>query len=262
MATKINNQKVLVTGSSGFIGSHLMKALGDRGIEFDINKNSGFDVNDITNLKSLIVSNKPSVIVHLAAVSNIQDVEKDPEKALRTNLLGSFNVMRLAHEYGIKVILASSASVSEPKLSLYGTTKKCMEELSDMFNNIIIARFYNVYGEGSKSIVNKIVDAVKHSKGITLNGNTVRDYIHVDDVVEAIVTMIDLPKSEYNLLIPVGTGRGITLKKLVSLVEGIIGRETLVIEGNPIPEIQESICHELDYKFYKTTLEQGIRRLI
>lgn len=261
MAAKIKKtNNVLVTGSKGFIGSHLMKALGERGFNYDIKKSTAFNINNPMTLKAMILATKPSTIVHLAAISNRKDVDRDPELALRTNIIGTFNVLTLAKKYGIRVILASSAATYEPELSLYGTTKECMEQLAVMFDNAVIMRFYNVYGKGSKSVVNIFTKRIRLRKPVYLNGNTTRDYIYIDDVIGAIMRIIEATEPEK--VIEVGTGRGVTLRKLVSIIGKATGNPTWSIELAPIKEIQESQCHNTFHNFYKTTLEQGVRRLL
>lgn len=252
-------RNVLVTGSSGFIGKHLMASLNGCGVPFDIRKNGFMDVNNAENLKSVIQSFKPKAIVHLAAISNRKSVDNNPELALKTNIIGTFNVLRIAKKYGVRVILASSAAVEVPELSLYGVTKDAMEKIADMFDNAVIARFYNVYGSKSKSVVNKFVDAALKGKEVVLNGNTTRDYVHVDDVVDKLLSLIDAPQPPH--LVEIGTGRAITLNKLVSLVQKETNSELKTWQGEEVREIQHSLCGN-KYGQYKVTLEQGIRRLI
>lgn len=260
MATKMKlTNQVLCTGSSGFIGTHLMKKLAYRGVPYDIANHEKQNILDAGVLKKLILMEKPSVIVHLAAISNIDDVNKDPEQALKTNIIGTFNVLRIAHEYGIKVILASSASVVQSELTLYAQTKECMENLAKMFPNVITARFYNIYGPGSKSVVNKFTERIAKGLPIELYGNTTRDYVYIDDLVDAIMTMINTP--EFNSYVEVGTGRSISLNKLVSLIEGIVGKKAHMQKLPEKREIQESECKITSYGFYKTTIEQGIKKL-
>jgi nucleoside-diphosphate-sugar epimerase len=252
-------KKVLVTGSKGFIGSHLMRALGDRGVAYDIKEHSFMDINNAENLRATIVGVRPSVIVHLAALSNKEEVDHNPDLALRTNIIGTFNVLRLADRYNTRVILASSAATAEPELSLYGTSKDCMERLARMFTNVTIARFYNVYGPGSKSVVNLFFKSVKSGRIVKLNGNTKRDYIHVDDLVNSLLSLIDA--KEPPELVEIGTGRVTSLHKLLSIIKKITGKEPKVKQLKSLKEIQYSQCNNR-YGIYKTTLEQGIRGLI
>lgn len=248
---------IFITGSEGFIGSHLKKQLSDV-IGYDIAISNALDINDSKMLYAAIHDAAPKIIVHLAAVSNRQDVDKDPELALKTNIIGSFNVMRIAHKYHIPVIIASSAATLEPESSLYAMTKMAMESLAWMFEFVTIARFYNVYGPGSKSVVNKFVKRIRLGREIVLYGNTKRDYIHVDDLVESLISLInaqDRPKS-----VNIGTGRTTSLNKIVSIIEKELDKKAMIKNLPPVNEIQESRC-TVPYGTYKITLEQGIRRM-
>jgi UDP-glucose 4-epimerase len=261
MATKDmkKTDSVLVTGSKGFIGTHLMKALDGRGYNLDIRLRKSFDINDPNMVKMMVLATQPKAIVHLAAISNRRAVDRDPELALRTNIIGTFNVLRIAHRYNIRVILASSAATYQPELSLYGTTKDCMERLAEMFDNVVTARFYNVYGKGSKSVVNKFVRGIQSGRTIKLHGNTVRDYVHVSDVVSSIISLVDA--ADPPRLVEIGTGRGISLKKLVSMIEKLSKKTARQVTLNPIKEIHESRCEEW-YGLPKVTLEHGIKELL
>lgn len=251
--------KVLVTGSAGFIGTHLMKALGDRGIEFDLLGSSMMDIVYKPDLEEMIIKHKPQCIVHLAAISSRKAVESNPEEAIRTNITGTYNVLEIAQKYGVRVILASSAAIMEPYSSLYAVTKNTMEDMAGLFDyeNIVVTRLYNVYGKGSKSVVNKFYKAIKNSKPVTLNGNTVRDYIHVDDIVKELVRYVDIKSPDPIVLI--GTGEATTLKDLVKLIEKRVGKKAKIIQGKSIKEIQESHCYMPLNSFIE--LQEGINKL-
>jgi UDP-glucose 4-epimerase len=256
-----HTDKILVTGSSGFIGSHLMRTLGKRGIPFDIKKSKYMDINNADALRTVMTAFKPFCIIHLAAVSSRQAVDNNPTQALKTNIVGTFNILRLAKKYGIRVILASSAATYEPEMSLYGTSKQCMESLALMFDNAIIARFFNVYGKGSKSVVNKFSDSIKNGREIILNGNTKRDYIHVVDIVTLLLRLAknDKPGKLYEF----GTGVGTSLKQLVSQIEKVTKKKAKVNQGKAIHEIQESCCSSnLSELLPMTKLKDGIGGLL
>lgn len=257
MATQI--KKILVTGGSGFIGKHLMKVLGDRGANYDINTTEqGFmDILDYDMFKSVVRAIEPSAIIHLAAVSSLDKTKKDPVRALHTNIIGSYNVLKAASIYKIPVLLASSAAVFEPGSSLYAASKECMEVISGLFPNAKIVRMQNVYGPGSKSVVNKFIKAIKNKKEIVVNGNTVRDYIYIDDVVEALISIADGADVDNNI----GTSRGVTLKELIKIIETAVGRKAVVKYQDPIKEIQSSVAL-IPSDYYYTPLEIGIRKLL
>lgn len=259
-------EKCLVTGSKGFIGSHLMEQLRPNAVDFDIKRGDVKINEDVTKIKTLepvVRYFKPSAIIHLAAISNRDDCIKDPQLALETNIIGTYNVLSVAQKYNVKrVIVASSAAVADPALSLYGVSKEGMEWVCRYFQkqglDVIIARFYNVYGSGSKSVVNQFIERVKKEKPLELNGNTYRDYIHVDDVVKTLVRMIDTPTPK---LIEIGSGHSTSLRDLTKIVRRVSGKQVEVIHKEALDEIQKSQM-TVHYNTFKTvSLEEGIRRL-
>lgn len=265
MASKMSN-KILVTGSAGFIGSHLMKKLGDRGIGFDKKSPDDHLRCDITTTRGIeliqryIIEFKPQAIIHLAAISSLQDAEKDPKLVVETNVSASYDLMKLAHQYNVPIILASSAAVLEPHTSLYALSKTYMEECARRFDNAIIVRLYNVYGKGSRSVVNLFTEAIRDGRKVYLNGKTSRDYVYVDDVVNVLIRIAEEPKDK---LYFVGTGIGTTLTDLVGIIERVTGKRAQYEERAPIQEIQHSLCLEdLDFTQCKTEIDVGIYNLI
>lgn len=256
--------KILVTGSSGFIGSHLVKAIKQNEnevIAFDIRQSPLYDINNMKALERVMKKTKPDVIIHLAAISNRQDALFDPELTIKTNILGTFNVLVVGHKCKVRTIVASSAATDEPKLSLYGTTKQSVEQLTELFPLAFIARFYNVYGPHSLSVVNRFASKIKRGDPIVLNGNTVRDYIYVDDVCRALQQLaqdaVIAEKVNY-----VGTGVGTSLEKLVTLLEDQFGKKAIIVQGEPVKEIQTSVCNPMYTDYYTIPLEQGVQKLL
>src|SRR3989344_1103710 len=134
-----------------------------------------------------------------------------------------------------------------------------MESFSKLFNNVIITRFYNVYGPGSKSVVNKFVKDISNGKPIYLNGNTLRDYVHVDDVVK---TLIKIAASKSSKLMDIGYGKSYTLKELVNIIEKEIGKKATIIQKPALNEIQKSQMNQTYNTSCSISLEKGIKKLI
>lgn len=179
---------VLVTGGSGFIGSYLMKELPPDTINLDI-KNG----NDI-----LECDLPPAdVVIHLAAEPGVVASVEDPYSNARTNILGT---IRLAEHYkDSKIIFASSGgTIQETIESPYGLSKKtCEEYLKLLTNNCVILRFPNVYGEGSRSVVDKFLRG--DTDTIYGDGNSFRIYGHVSDVVRGIQQAVNWNPGTYSL---------------------------------------------------------------
>ncbi len=120
---------VVVTGGFGFIGSHLVSALLERGdsvtvfdfakdtrggdIDFDRHANFRFVQGDVTDLTALEEALTPGVdtVFHLAAVVGVKNYLKDPLRVLDVNVTGTRNVLELSHRHGIRVVFASTSEV-------------------------------------------------------------------------------------------------------------------------------------------------------
>ena len=168
--------KILVTGSSGFIGFHLSKLLLEKGHKvhgvdnmnkyYDVklkktrlkilkkNKNFSFAKINIENekkLKKTFKKFKPKITIHLAAQAGVRYSIDKPRVYLDSNITGSFNIIEASHENNVKhLIMASSSSVygankkipfkeidkTETQLSVYAATKKANESMAHSYSNI------------------------------------------------------------------------------------------------------------------------------
>lgn len=176
--------KVLVTGGEGFIGSHLVDSLTEKGYgvfsldnqsaisnEQFYNKNKkatyyNFDILNYELLIALFKKSKFDVVFHLAAESRIQPTLENPRQACLTNFIGTQNILQCSRITKVKRILYSSTSsayglknpcpqredMTSDCLNPYSVSKVAGEELCKMYNNLwgvktVIFRYFNVYGE-------------------------------------------------------------------------------------------------------------------
>jgi UDP-glucuronate 4-epimerase len=168
--------KILITGSSGFIGFHLSKKLLDKGHNvygydsmnnyYDISlkkarysilkkyKNFSFTKNKLENKSSLekvFKKFKPSIVIHLAAQAGVRYSIEKPRVYLDSNIIGSYNIIEVSKKFNVKhLIMASSSSVygankkipfketdkTETQLSIYAATKKSNESMAHSYSNI------------------------------------------------------------------------------------------------------------------------------
>lgn len=180
--------RIVVTGYLGFIGSQLMPHLPDGTIVLDIK-----DGNDI------LTCDLPDadVVIHLAAEPGVVKSMAEPYSSAETNILGTIRL--LEHYKDAKFIFASSGgTIQETIESPYGLTKYVGEEyIKLLHDNYVILRFCNVYGKGSRSVVDKWLN--EDTLTIYGDGKTNRIYGHVSDIVRAIVLSLDWPKGTYKL---------------------------------------------------------------
>ncbi len=249
MPQESSTKRILITGGLGFIGSHLVQALKDSNIhivdnsrEFNFTDNATYvDICDFEALSKVFRKFKPTHVVHLAAHIDARESMANPIKDAQTNIMGSLNVLHLSSALFVKkVVLASSAAVYEddpPVASLeadvcspltpYGLAKMTMEGYAEHYErafglNSTVLRFSNVYGKGqrSNSVVSTMTRAMNQGNKFVManEGKSLRDYIYVKDVVEAIIIAMNSKRSSiYN----VSTNTETSVKALAYMVNEI-----------------------------------------
>lgn len=238
-------RKVTITGASGFVGKNLVAKLKDeRGVEvaiFNFKRNSIFRPKTLRELME-----GSSVIYHLAAVND----PKDPG-ILKTNILGTWGVLEAARRYAStsKVVFASSFAVYKTPLlgevvderfatfprNIYGFTKLVGEKLCLFYSKVFgmrvaIARISNIYGPGmppfKHSVVSTFIERISNRKGIEISGSgeQTRDFIYVDDVLDALIVMgdKDKPIGVFNIC----SGEAVSINNLVEIIEEKFKKKT------------------------------------
>ncbi|MGD0204218.1 MAG: NAD-dependent epimerase/dehydratase family protein [Candidatus Bathyarchaeia archaeon] len=221
---ELKGKKILITGGAGFIGFHLCKRLSDLTSNLTIydNLSSGkkenvkdvpkakFIKGDILDLKKLRSLEKADLIYHLAAQVVVPYSMENPLEDFETNAKGTLQVLEKARKDDAKLVFASSAAVyGNPTVfptpeeygfhpfSCYGLSKVVGEEYCQMYQSqygldITIMRFANVYGSRCHGVIHDFIDKIAKNPGkleIIGTGLQSRDFVHVSDVVDALVTV-------------------------------------------------------------------------
>lgn len=186
---------MIITGHKGFIGSKLAK---------HFNEFIGIDTRDGKDILTCEFPEGVELIYHLAAHASVEDSWKDPVRELE-NIA---TTVRLAHRYpDAKIVFASTGASINPD-SPYGFSKKCAADYLKRFHkNSVILVFPNIFG-GPRSVV----DIFKGKEEVTIFGDglQIRDYVHVDDIVDGLLKAKDWPAGEYFM----GSGKGTTVAEL------------------------------------------------
>lgn len=183
------NKKILVTGYLGFVGSYLMKELDTN--MYDIETIDLKDGKDILNCE---LPDKIDIVIHLAALPGVIDSVAKPAENAETNIVGT---IRLANKYkDSRFIFASSGGTIQDKIeSPYGLSKYCAEEYIKLLcKDYVILRFPNIYGENSRSVVDKFLrQDINYIYG---DGSQRRTYGHISDIIRGIIESISWPSQE------------------------------------------------------------------
>ena len=263
--------KILVTGGAGFIGSHIAEYLVQRGDDVTVldNLNTGKrnnlarinqkinfvngDIRDYKLLEELI--NDTSGVFHEAALASVQQSFNMKDEYFDVNVTGTENILKLAKEYGFKVVYASSSSVyGNPKkipiqesddrkpINPYAQTKLEAEYLAKKYSeigvNVIGLRYFNVFGHRQSKeyagVIKLFLEKMQQKIPPKINGDGLqtRDFVHIDDVVRANILAMDSNiKHEF---FNVGIGNSISILDLANIIINASGLSLEPIHGQEL----------------------------
>lgn len=248
--------RVVITGSSGFIGSWLLRNLVRRGhdvVGIDKVDREGLYADgawvraEILELgRADLAALRPDVLVHLAEPASVGKSFEDIRAECRDGLLGTAHVIDLWRALpGLRLVYVSSAAVYGDRnvhrcteslearpLSPYGAFKAAAENLIRIMGArhqqpYVIVRPFSVYGPGLHKqviydVTKRMLAAPTPHLEITGTGREERDFVYVDDCCDAIAGLLRLPASR-SPVVNIGTGRSTTLRALVRLLRELTG---------------------------------------
>jgi len=270
---------ILVTGGTGFVGTNLIKRLEEKDYSFASFSGKDYNLLKQQHVEYLLNTTEPHTIIHLAAsVGGIGANQKNPAKFMFDNLCMGMNLIDAAYRHGsCKRFIMLGTVCSYPKFTPtpfsesdiwngypeetnapYGIAKKTLAELGFAYHKQYGFEFYNLvptnlYGPHdnfdlqSSHVIPAIIRKVEQAKGsgdhkIELwgTGEATRDFLYVDDLVDAIISALDaeLPPE------PINIGTGVETK---------------------IVELSEIICKKMDYQgsiFYNSSEPDGQPRRV
>ena len=279
-------KKVLVTGSKGFVGSHLVSQLRKQGADvIGISISSGIDITDWEQVKGY---SGIDFIYHLAAKTYIPSTVEDPRQTYLVNVGGTLNMLDLGRENRIrKFVFASSYIYGLPQYlpvdenhpinptNPYNRSKALGEELCSAYYEdyglkCVILRAFNIYGEGQGDnfLIPTILRQITDGK-IELNDpEPRRDFIYVKDAVEAYIKAASYSGSDFKVF-NIGSGKSYSVDEIVSKILAVTGREVAVryLQQRRKNEIMDIVAdatkarRELGWE-PQIDFEEGLRRYI
>ncbi len=277
--------KLLVTGGAGYIGSHMVRTLGEHGHDIVVydNLSSGHrdsllygrlvvaDLADRETLRILLQEEKFDAVIHFAAFIAVEESVKDPVKYYRNNFSNALNLLDTCVRYGVdKFIFSSTAAVygmpeqmpvteETPLLPInpYGSSKMMTElALRDIAQvtglRYAALRYFNVAGADPQTRIGQryrdathlITLALRTALGLreslnifgtdyaTPDGTCIRDYIHVDDLIEAhLRALAYLADGSASRVFNCGYGRGYSVREVVEMAKKVTGIDFPVKEA-------------------------------
>tara|TARA_Y100000590_G_scaffold20022_2_gene23397 strand:- start:7516 stop:8433 length:918 start_codon:yes stop_codon:yes gene_type:complete len=265
------NEKVLVTGSSGFLGSHIVDMLDSFGYDIVLydkfpspyNKSHKEYVGDILDSEKLNEAIEGcNLVYHFAAQADIDISSSGPTETIKENILGTQNVLECSRKNDIeKILFASTIYVYSQLGSFYRVSKQACEKLIEEYQSefgldYTILRFGSLYGPRANNfnaIRSFLIQAIKEKKIIRRgDGEELREYIHVQDAARL---SLDALKEKYKNKHLIITGnQQIKIKDLLTMIREIFNGEIEIIY-----ELEEELHHyEITPYNYKPQVAQKI----
>ena len=228
---------ILITGGIGFIGTYTAKALKEHNITFydEVDRDNILDFDQLLHkLKGI------DLVYHFASLKNVQESIEKPNYYHIKNVVGTSTLLEaMLHHNITRIIFSSSAAVYDESdkaikensklkpVTPYGENKRDIETLLKDFDYTIL-RYFNVVGDhpNANGLVQIAQNCLKEDKEINVYGNSIRDYIHINDVVEANIQALNWNKQTVNI------GRGIEVSTM-----DIINK--IGVKYKQCPELQE-----------------------
>ncbi|KIT15137.1 NAD-dependent epimerase/dehydratase family protein [Jannaschia aquimarina] len=251
----------------------------------------------------------PDIIVHLAAQAGVRYSLENPRAYVSSNLDGTFNVLEVARMREVEHLLMASTSSAygantempftedqkaDHPLTFYAATKRANEHMAHAYAHlwkmpVTLFRFFTVYGPWGRPdmALFKFVDAALNGRAIDLynHGRMARDFTYVDDLVRAIVLLIDLPPAQVDVrgevvqgdtlspvaphrIVNIGNGRSVQLLDFVDALERELGveirRNLMDMQPGDVPATWASsdLLERLTGYRPGTDLEDGIAQFV
>lgn len=305
-------KNVLITGGTGFLGSHLVKRVLETADivvvpTLDIRKDKPLNHHKINNKKLLLIEGNITnskfieqlfneyefdTVFHLAAISEVRKCQPNPKLTFDVNIKSTINILEACRKYSIKSVLLSSSDKAYGSgnlpyketnnlngKSIYEVSKSCMDLISrSYFYNynlpLVVTRCCNIYGPydtNSSRIIPNTINKIKQGKNPVIwkgSEEAIREFIYVDDVVDAYLSLtknIDKTKGEaFN----VGSGCKISMKNLVEkIISNANAKITIDYVDKDFPEINHQYVDTTKIKKFikwesKINLDKGLKLTI
>lgn len=278
--------KFIVTGGAGFIGNNIVRQLLKQShtpividnlyrgnmenissLDVEFHK---VDIRDFDMLRNIIKNSDG--IFHEAALTDVQESFTRQQEYIDVNVKGAENIFKIAKEFDLKVVYASSSSVyGNPKeipikenserhpINPYGKTKLDDEFLAEKYSkdkvSIIGLRYFNVYGKGQTGsyagVITKFINKLKQGNAPVIfgSGTQLRDFIFVEDVALANITAMQ--SNVKNGFFNIGTGITTSIRQLAEIMIDLSGLKLK-------PEYEKALDGDVQFSQADTSLTESM----
>ena len=260
----------------------------------NLKNNSGFnfekvDIENLAELEKLFSENEIESVINLAARAGVRYSMEDPFVYMRTNAMGTLNIMECMRKHGIKkMVLASTSSLYAGQtmpfketlpvnlpISPYAASKKSAEVMAYTYHylydlDITVLRYFTVYGPAGRPdmVIFKFINKIAEGRPIKVNGDgeQKRDFTYVDDIAEG--TIAALKPVGYEIINLGGGLKNFSLNYVIKKIEEYTGKKAIIeYAGFPKADIKETLADGskagdfLDWR-PKVDFDEGLKKCV
>jgi nucleoside-diphosphate-sugar epimerase len=281
---------ILLTGGTGYLGSKILKQLVDNGyniillkrsfsnpvrIKEYINKITSYDI-DLVPLERIFSENTIDTIVHCA--TNYGRGENDPLHVIEANLLLPLKLLELGKKYHVKSFI-NTDTILDKRINYYSLSKRQFKDWLFVYKhdytciNVALEHFYGSGDDETKFVTYIVHNLLKNVDKIDLTkGEQKRDFIYIDDVVNAFIKIINsldnFSQDFYEF--EVGTNHPLSIKEFVELAKQLSGNEQTLLNFGALPYRENEVMNykvntseilKLGWKCNRT-VEEGLKKMM
>ena len=289
-----DGMSICVTGTAGFIGHAVSKRLLRDGHEVigidnlndyypvhikmfrlsELMMNTRFHFHKVSvqdDLENIFAVNQPEIVIHLAAQAGVRYSVTHPHVYIDSNIKGFLNILECCQRSRVEHLLYASSSSAKGLKSIYAISKYVNELMAANYQEVHSLkstgmRFFSVYGPNGRPdmAISQFADKIKSNKPIDLynHGECKRAFTYIDDVVEAIIQLMN---GDCSPIIDIGNPESRTVNELVTIMENYLGKaekNLLPMQAGDVLETHADLTELNKVGFMpKISLEEGIGRM-